>query len=236
MLMTTGEHPVSVAQYETAIALRRMALMQDHLPKYLLAPEIAVLLHYLPDERQRMLFATLWNTGARITEALTLTPEDLQLEGPRPCVRLRTLKQRQRGRGRPAADEKIARIVPLLDASYVEQLKRYLATFRPGRRRPLFDVSRKTAWLWLQQAVKRAREEGVEFAMMKLNPKTFRHSFAMHLFFNHVPPKVVQAYMGHERYESTEVYLKVFALDVAPQLGVTFSLDHRDYANLLKHK
>ncbi len=41
----------------------------------------------------------------------------------------------------------------------------------------------------------------------------------MHLFFNHVPPKVVQTYMGHERYESTEVYLKVFALDVAPQLG-----------------
>ncbi|EOV4132521.1 tyrosine-type recombinase/integrase [Yersinia enterocolitica] len=236
MLMTTGERPVPVAQYETAIALRRMALMQDHLPKYLLAPEVAVLLHYLPDERQRMLFATLWNTGARITEALTLTPEDLQLEEARPCVRLRTLKQRQRGRGRPTADEKIARIVPLLDASYVEQLKRYLATFRPGRRRPLFDISRKTAWLWLQQAVKRAGEEGVEFALPTINPKTFRHSFAMHLFFNHVPPKVVQAYMGHERYESTEVYLKVFALDVAPQLGVTFSLDHRDYAQLLKHK
>ncbi|KJN12552.1 hypothetical protein SS58_23445 [Enterobacter hormaechei subsp. hoffmannii] len=54
--------------------------------------------------------------------------------------------------------------------------------------------------------------------------------------FNHVPPKVVQAYMGHERYESTEVYLKVFALDVAPQLGVTFSLDHRDYSHLLTRK
>lgn len=234
--MTTGERPVPMAQYEMAIALRRMALMQDYLPKYLLAPEVAVLLHYLPDERQRMLFATLWNTGARITEALTLTPEDLLFEGPRPCVRLRTLKQRLRGRGRPAADEKIARIVPLLDISYVEQLKRYLATFRPGRRRPLFDISRKTAWLWLQQAVNRAGEVGVEFALPTINPKTFRHSFAMHLFFNHVPPKVVQAYMGHERYESTEVYLKVFALDVAPQLGVTFSLDHRDYTHLLKHK
>ena len=195
-----------------------------------------MLLHYLPDERHHMLFATLWNTGARITEALTLTPEDVQLDGLRPCVRLRTLKQRQRGRGRPAADEKIARIVPLLDAHYVEQLKRYLVTFRTGRRRPLFDVSRKTAWLWLQQAVNRAKAEGIEFALPALNPKTFRHSFAMHLFFNHVPPKVVQTYMGHERYESTEVYLKVFALDVAPQLGVTFSLDHREYAHLLTVK
>lgn len=42
--------------------------------------------------------------------------------------------------------------------------------------------------------------------------------------------------MGHERYESTEVYLKVFALDVVPQLGVTFSLDHRDYSHLLTRK
>jgi hypothetical protein len=52
----------------------------------------------------------------------------------------------------------------------------------------------------------------------------------MHLFFNHVPPKVVQAYMGHERHESTEVYLKVFALDVAPPL------DHHDYSHLLTRK
>lgn len=71
MLMTSSDRPVAVTQYETALALRRMA----------------VLLHYLPDERQRMLYATLWNTGTRITEALTLTPENLQLEGPRPCAR-----------------------------------------------------------------------------------------------------------------------------------------------------
>lgn len=233
MLMIAGNSPVPATNYETAIALRGMALLQPYLPKYLLAPEVAVLLHYLPDERQRMLFATLWNTGARITEALTITPEDLQLDGPRPCIRLRTLKQRQRGRGRPSADEKIARIVPLLDAAYVDQLRRYLATFRTGRRRPLFAVSRKTAWLWMQQAIDRAREEGIGFALPAINPKTLRHSFAMHLFFNHVPPKVVQAYMGHERYESTEVYLKVFALDVAPQLGGTFSLDHRDYSHFV---
>jgi integrase len=171
MLMTAGDSPVPATNYETAIALRGMALLQPYLPKYLLAPEVAVLLHYLPDERQRMLFATLWNTGARITEALTITPEDLQLDGPRPCIRLRTLKQRQRGRGRPSADEKIARIVPLLDAAYVDQLRRYLATFRTGRRRPLFAVSRKTAWLWMQQAIDRAREEGIEFALPAINPK-----------------------------------------------------------------
>lgn len=236
MLMTTGGTAVSAPRWETALALRGMALLQPDLPKYLLAPEVAVLLSGFEDERQRMVYAFLWNTGARITEALMVTPEDLQLDGPRPFVRLRTLKQRNRGRGRPAKDEKIARVVPLLDETFVRELRRYLATFRPGRRTPLFPVTRKTAWSWLQKALDRARAAGIVFAVDPVTPRTLRHSFAMHLFLNHVPPKVVQTYMGHERYESTEVYLKVFALDVAPQLGISFTLDARDYAGMLTGK
>ncbi len=55
------------------LALRQMALVQDELPKYLLAPEVSALLHYVPDLHRKMLLATLWNTGARINEALALT-------------------------------------------------------------------------------------------------------------------------------------------------------------------
>ena len=237
MLMpAAGTTGVAAQSWETALALRGMALLQPDLPKYLLAPEVAVLLSCFYDERQRMLFAFLWNTGARITEALMVTPEDLQLDGPRPFVRLRTLKQRSRGRGRPAKDEKVARVVPLLDGAFVRELHRYLATFRPRRRTPLFAVTRKTAWSWLQQAIDRADAAGIAFAVTPVSPRTLRHSFAMHLFLNHVPPKVVQTYMGHERYESTEQYLKVFALDVAPQLGIRFSLDAQDYAGMLTRK
>lgn len=237
MLMPAAGSPGVAAQsWETALALRGMALLQPDLPKYLLAPEVAVLLSCFDDERQRMLFAFLWNTGARITEALMVTPEDLQLDGPRPFVRLRTLKQRSRGRGRPAKDEKVARVVPLLDSGFVRDLHRYLATFRPGRRTALFAVTRKTAWSWLQQALDRADAAGIAFAVTPVSPRTLRHSFAMHLFLNHVPPKVVQTYMGHERYESTEQYLKIFALDVAPQLGISFSLDAQEFVGLLIKK
>lgn len=35
--------------------------------------------------------------------------------------------------------------MPLLDAAFVRELRRYLATFRPGRRTPLFAVTLKTA-------------------------------------------------------------------------------------------
>ncbi|GHM57595.1 hypothetical protein ECZU51_62650 [Escherichia coli] len=64
-----------------------MALVQDELPKYLLAPEVSALLHYVPDLHRKMLLATLWNTGARINEALALT-RGFSLVPPYPFVQL----------------------------------------------------------------------------------------------------------------------------------------------------
>lgn len=40
--------PVAI-DYPVALALRQLALVQDELPKYLLAPEVSALLHYVPD-------------------------------------------------------------------------------------------------------------------------------------------------------------------------------------------
>lgn len=99
--------PVAI-DYPAALALRQMALVHDELPKYLLAPEVSALLHYVPDLHRRMLLATLWNTGARINEALALTRGDFSLAPPYPFVQLATLKQRAEkaartaGRARPA--------------------------------------------------------------------------------------------------------------------------------------
>ena len=51
-LVTLGSQPGTAAQlpvaidYPAALALRQMALVQDELPKYLLAPEVSALLHY----------------------------------------------------------------------------------------------------------------------------------------------------------------------------------------------
>ncbi len=64
--------PVAI-DYPAALALRQMSMVHDELPKYLLAPEVSALLHYVPDLHRKMLLATLWNTGARINEALALT-------------------------------------------------------------------------------------------------------------------------------------------------------------------
>lgn len=75
---------------------------------YLLAPEVSALLHYVPTLNRRMLLSTLWNTGARINEALALMRADFNLASPSPFVQLAALKQRtkkSRPDGRPCAGQ-----------------------------------------------------------------------------------------------------------------------------------
>lgn len=73
--------------FVTAVALRRMDTANGATPFYLLAPEIAARLHYMPNRRHHhFLVTTLWNTGARIGEACSLTPESFMIDVPRPFV------------------------------------------------------------------------------------------------------------------------------------------------------
>jgi integrase len=78
--------------FATAVALRRMATSTGVTPAYLLAPEVSALLWYMPDQRHHMLFATMWNTGIRIGEARTLTPNRSTSDGLRPFVRVLSRK------------------------------------------------------------------------------------------------------------------------------------------------
>jgi integrase len=229
--------------YEHAVRLRQMALAADlPLPHYLLAPEVAVLLSYLPDMRQRLLIDTLWNTGARINEALALTPNDFFFNDVMPFVRLRTLKQRTTKKpvGRPTKEASHVvplRAVPLPDLAYQRRVQEYFSTFKLMARRasPIWDISStETPRNWLKAAVGRAKRDGVTFSITPIVPKTFRHSFAVHLLMNGVHIKKVQALMGHERLESTEVYTKIFALDVTRDLGLSFSMLPEEALLLLK--
>lgn len=166
--------------FATAVALRRMATSTGATPAYLLAPEVSALLFYMPDQRHHMLFATMWNTGIRIGEARTLTPESFDLDGLRPFVRVLSEKVRAR-RGRPPKDE--VRLVPLTDISYVRQMESWMVTTRPRRREPLWAVTDETMRNWLKQAVKRAEADGVHFSI-PVTPHTFRHSYIMHMLYH----------------------------------------------------
>lgn len=82
--------------FATSVALRRMATSTEATPAYLLAPEVSVLLFYMPDQRHHMLFTAMWNTGIHTGEVRTLTPGLIDLDGLRPFVRVLSEKMRAR--------------------------------------------------------------------------------------------------------------------------------------------
>lgn len=239
--------PVAI-DYPAALALRQMALVHDDLPKYLLAPEVSALLHYVPDLHRKMLLATLWNTGARINEALALTRGDFALAAPYPFVQLATLKQRTekaaRTAGRAPAGSQAHRLVPLSDSHYVSQLEMMVATLKiPLERRNkrsgktekarIWEITDRTVRTWLNEAVAAAGDDGVFFSV-PVTPHTFRHSYAMHMLYAGIPLKVLQSLMGHKSVSSTEVYTKVFALDVAARHRVQFAMPESEAVAMMK--
>jgi len=240
--------PVAI-DYPAALALRQMALAHDDYPKYLLAPEVSALLHYIPDLYRQTLIATLWNTGARINEALALTRADFTLTPPYPFVQLATLKQRTekaaRTAGRAPAGVIPSRIVPLSDLQFVSQLQTMVATLKiplerrnkkTGRteRARIWSIADRTVRSWINEAVELARADGVVFSV-PVTPHTFRHSYAMHMLYAGIPLKVLQSLMGHRSTSSTEVYTKVFALDVAARHRVQFQMPAADAVAMLKN-
>lgn len=212
--------------YPQALARRELALAcGSELPRYLLFPEIHALLRYLPDLRQQFLFRTLWNTGARLNEALALRRGDFCLDAGTPFVKLRTLKQRNRGAGRRKQGDTGIRTVPLTDHHYVRAVQEFLATFDMTRNDDLLWTlkSDNTPRNWLNAALARAERDAVTFTVDPITPHTFRHSFCMHLLLSGVPIKLVQKYAGHARLESTEIYTQVFLLDAARHYPVNFT-------------
>lgn len=134
--VTQSSAQLAVAiDYPGALALRQMALVQNALP----TPEVSALLHYVPDLHRNMLLATLWNTGARINEALALTRSDFSLAPPWAFVQLATLKQQAekaaRTAGRAPAASQAHRLVPLSDNQYISQLQMMVATLKIGQER-----------------------------------------------------------------------------------------------------
>lgn len=213
-------HALSPGGYlERARQLRNLAIAaQLDCPKYLLAPEVNQLLRCIPDLHQRTLIDTLWNTGARIHEALTLTKGDFHLDGDTAFVVLRSLKQRNNKSGMVQK-----RAVPLFDAEYVQLMKSYFATMRYKNQSQVWPIqSDNTVRNWLRLAVQKASIQGSAFVVDPITCHTFRHSFAMHLIFNGVPLKVIQAYLGHKKSSSTEIYTKIFTLDAMLHFDISF--------------
>lgn len=206
--------------YSAALALHQLALEDYELPKYLLAPEVSALLHYIPDLYRKALVPTLWNSGARVKGALALSRTDFLLQPPYPLVKLATLKKRSEN-GRPCACResgspsdtafRTAVCQPAGDDGGHAEDTTGTKNKKTGRieKARIWNITDRTVRAWLSEAVEAAAAYGVTFSV-PVTPHTFRHSYTMHMFYAGIPLKVLQSLMGHKSISSTEVYRKVF--------------------------
>jgi integrase/recombinase XerD len=157
--------------------------------------------------RDRALLEVLYGTGARISEAVGLDVDDLDLDlevdpgEPQGTVLLR-------GKGSKE------RIVPV--GSYARAaVQAYVVQARPGlvaagKGTPaLFlnarggRLSRQSAWTVIVKAADRA---GIS---AEVSPHTLRHSFATHLLEGGADVRVVQELLGHASVTTTQIYTLV---------------------------
>ena len=156
--------------------------------------------------RDRALLEVLYGTGARISEAVGLDLDDLDLADPDDGGTGGTVLLRGKGSKE--------RIVPV--GSYArEAVETYLVRGRPdlastGQGLPAVflnarggRLSRQSAWAVLAKAAERA---GVH---VDVSPHTLRHSFATHLLDGGADVRVVQELLGHASVTTTQVYTLV---------------------------
>jgi integrase/recombinase XerD len=149
--------------------------------------------------RDRALLELLYATGARISEAVGLAADDLDLESR--VVRLagKGGKQRLVPMGTLARDAVQAYLVRARPALATAG-KGTVVLFLNARGGPL---SRQSAWTILRTAAVRAGLTG------DVSPHTLRHSFATHLLEGGADVRVVQELLGHASVTTTQVYTLV---------------------------
>ena len=149
--------------------------------------------------RDRALLEVLYGTGARISEAIGLDVDDLDLTDG--TVRLRGKGSKERivpvgSYARAAVEAYLVRGRPELVATGSGTPALFLNA-RGGR------LSRQSAWTVLVKAADRA---GVT---RDVSPHTMRHSFATHLLDGGADVRVVQELLGHASVTTTQVYTLV---------------------------
>jgi site-specific recombinase XerD len=150
-------------------------------------------------ERDYALFAIMYNTGARVSEAIGLQASDF-LPSPSPSIHLR-------GKGRKE------RRVPLWRST--SQILSHWIAKNPGLpNRPLFPnsdglpMSRSGVAFRLRVALDRAAKACPSLRGRKISPHTLRHTTAMHLLQSGVDITVIALWLGHESPTTTHAYVE----------------------------
>lgn len=169
---------------------------------YLESAEVAAILSQpngkTPEgQRDQALLALLYNSGARIQEALDLRPKDLHLKSPAHVTLM--------GKGRK---ERIAPIWSETAELLAALLRR---TPRPADD-PLFTnryrepLTASGFRFRLRQYVHAATKQAPSLSAKRVTPHLFRHTTAVHLVAAGVDITVIRSWLGHASLDTTNHY------------------------------
>ena len=145
--------------------------------------------------RDRALLLLLYNTGARVSEALAICARDLQLCSPRQ-VRLYGKGRKERVCPLWAETASALRALPLVRTTEL--------IFRSSRGTPL---TRDGAAYIIAKHARRAAETRIELRGRNITPHVLRHSCAVALLQSGVDVTVIRDYLGHASIATTSRYV-----------------------------
>jgi len=195
--------PLAIAQC-SEIARIPVKKMNRPAMCYLEAEEITAILRQ-PDQskpegqRDHALLAFLYNTGARIQEALNVCPQAIRFESP---VQVELF-----GKGRKT------RICPLWPET-VDLLRALLKRQPCADNKPIFvncygqPLGAAGVRFKLNRYVQAAAQEVPALAKKRVSPHTFRHSAGVQLVASGIDVTVIRDWLGHARLDTTNLYAR----------------------------
>ncbi len=200
--------------YFEAVSLKRRG---QRLPSVLTQSEVRELLS-LPrkdflDERDHMLFLFLYNTGARISEALSVDTG---------MIEYRERRIRIRGKGGKYRFLFLSPSTVRAIENYLELRSAYLAEKGLKDDGALFISSRGSRLPFSSAHIIFGEYQTRLGWQKEFTPHTLRHSFATHLLERGADIRVVQELLGHESISTTQIYTHV----ARPRLKQVYSEAH----------
>ncbi|MEG6523327.1 tyrosine-type recombinase/integrase [Desulfotomaculum sp. 1211_IL3151] len=163
-------------------------------PHYFLKSEVDRILLAVKNDPKLYIFCKfLWRTGVRVSEALDVTPKDIDyMKG---VVVVKTCKRRK--------DRNHNREIPL-QQDLIDDLKKFIKSRAISINQPIFPFTGRTAFNYVKKACSQA-----DYTDDRSHPSSFRHSYALHCLMNGLAINDVNELLGNRDIKKTMIYLKI---------------------------
>ncbi len=175
-----------------------------HLPSFLTEDEVKRLLSMpresFADERDHMLFLFIYNSGARISEALSVDVSQLDFRSRRVLIK---------GKGSKLRYLFFSEITAAELKAYLEKREIFLASKGKSGEKALFVSDRGNRLPFSTSHIIFEKYASLCGFDKEFTPHTLRHSFATHLLERGADIRAVQELLGHESISTTQIYTHV---------------------------